>query len=95
MLGLLTTVTLEVVLFRVYSPFPALLPFFKLTLEVVFCEGIQHRLRLFIDHPICAKITDLQFYLQLGKRESTKGGEESLWSKYFPLRKEVSGGALS
>jgi hypothetical protein len=42
-LGLLAaaaTITLEVVSFRAYSPFPALLPFFKCILEVVFCEGV-------------------------------------------------------
>jgi hypothetical protein len=37
-LGLLETINLEVVLFRAYAPFPALLPFFKRIPEVVFCE---------------------------------------------------------
>jgi hypothetical protein len=37
-LGLLATITLQVVTFRVYTPFPGLLPFFKLILEVMFCK---------------------------------------------------------
>jgi hypothetical protein len=41
---MLTTVTLEVVQFRVYALFPALLSFFKYILEVVSYEGVQHRL---------------------------------------------------
>jgi hypothetical protein len=41
-LGLLTTITLEVVPFHVYAWFPALLNFLKCVLEVVFREGVQH-----------------------------------------------------
>jgi hypothetical protein len=33
---------LKVVTFRAYAPFPALLPFFKCILEVIFCKGVQH-----------------------------------------------------
>jgi hypothetical protein len=44
-LSLLPTVTLEVVPLRTYAPFPALLPLFKCILQVLFCEGVQHRLR--------------------------------------------------
>jgi hypothetical protein len=36
-LGILATITLEVVSFRYYLPFPALLSFFKCILEIVFC----------------------------------------------------------
>jgi hypothetical protein len=43
-LGLLATITLEVVPFHVYAPLSALLPFLKCILEVVFCEGAQHSL---------------------------------------------------
>jgi hypothetical protein len=39
-LGLLTTITLGVALFRAYAPFPELLLFLKCILEVVFCEGV-------------------------------------------------------
>jgi hypothetical protein len=35
-LGLLAIITLEAVPFRSYAPFPALLPFFKCILEVMF-----------------------------------------------------------
>jgi hypothetical protein len=41
-LGLLATITPEVIPFRAYAPFPTLLPFFKCILEVLFCEGVQH-----------------------------------------------------
>jgi hypothetical protein len=41
-LGLLPTITLEVAPFS--ALFPAHLQFFKCTLEVVFYEGVQHRL---------------------------------------------------
>jgi threonine/homoserine efflux transporter RhtA len=37
-LGLLATITLEVITFRAYAPFTALLPFFKCIVKVVFCE---------------------------------------------------------
>jgi hypothetical protein len=37
-LGLLATITLEVDPFLVYAQFPALLPFLKCILEVMFCE---------------------------------------------------------
>jgi hypothetical protein len=37
-LGLLATINFEVVPFRAYTPFPALLPFFKCILEVMFCS---------------------------------------------------------
>jgi hypothetical protein len=43
-LGLLATITLKVVPFREYAMFPAFLQFFKYILEVVLCEGVQHRM---------------------------------------------------
>jgi hypothetical protein len=42
--GLLIIVTLEVLPFCTYAPLPALLPFFKCILEVLFCIGFQYRL---------------------------------------------------
>jgi hypothetical protein len=48
-LDLLVTIVLEVDPFRACVLFPALLTFFKCILEVVFCENLQHRLRLFLD----------------------------------------------
>jgi hypothetical protein len=36
--GLLATITLKVVYFHAYAPFPALQPLFKCILEVMFCE---------------------------------------------------------
>jgi hypothetical protein len=52
-MGLLATITLEVVTFYLYAPFPALLPFLKCILEVVFCEGVQHCLQFCLDHLSC------------------------------------------
>jgi hypothetical protein len=49
-LGLLDIITLRVVPFHVHAPFPALLPFFKCILEVVFCKGVQHRQSFCFDH---------------------------------------------
>jgi hypothetical protein len=37
-LGLLATITLEIIPFRMYTQFPALQPFFKGILEIVFRE---------------------------------------------------------
>jgi hypothetical protein len=40
-LGLRATITLEVIPFRTYVPFPSLLPFFKCILEVAFWKGVE------------------------------------------------------
>jgi hypothetical protein len=56
--------TLKIVTFHAYTPFPALLTFFKRILEVVFCEGVQHCL----DHLSCVRMTAFQFFLQSGKQ---------------------------
>jgi hypothetical protein len=64
-LGLLATIALEIVPFLTYAPFPALLPFFKCILEVVFCEGVQHRLRFCLLHLGSIKMAAFHFYLQL------------------------------
>jgi hypothetical protein len=37
-------------------------------LEVVFSEGVQHRLRFGLDHLIGVKMAAFQFYLQLVKQ---------------------------
>jgi hypothetical protein len=69
-LGLLSTFTLEVVPFRAYAPFPVLSQIFKCILEVVFCEGVQHRLRFCLEHLNCVKMEDFQFYLQSRKKRN-------------------------
>jgi hypothetical protein len=77
-MGLLANITLEVVPFRSYAPFPALLSLFKCILEVVFCEGVQHRLRLCLDHLNCVKMAAFQFHLQSGKQRKVGWlGEDS------------------
>jgi hypothetical protein len=40
-LGVLATITLQVVPFQVYAPIPGLQQFLECILEVVFCEGVQ------------------------------------------------------
>jgi hypothetical protein len=62
--GLLAAITLKVVSFRDYTQFLAILPSFKFILEIVFYEGVQHRLRFCLDLLDCVKMTDFQFYLQ-------------------------------
>jgi hypothetical protein len=68
-LGLLTTITLEVITVHMYASFPVLLPFLKCILEVVFCEGVQHHLQFYRNHLDCVKMAALQFQLQSGKQK--------------------------
>jgi hypothetical protein len=67
-LGLLASITLKVVPFQAYAPFPALAAFLKCILEVLFCEGVQHCLQFSLDHPSCVKMAAFQLYLQSGKQ---------------------------
>jgi hypothetical protein len=67
-LSLLATIAFEVVPYRVYAPFPALLPLLKCILEVVFCDGVQDRLRFCLDNIICVKMAAFQFYFQSEKQ---------------------------
>jgi hypothetical protein len=69
-LSLLAIIALEVVPFRAYAPFPARLPFLNASLEVVFCEGVQHRLQFCLDHLIYIKMAALHFHLQSVKQKS-------------------------
>jgi hypothetical protein len=46
------------------SLFPAILPFLKRILEVVFCESVQHHMRFCLDHFNCVKMAIFQSYLQ-------------------------------
>jgi hypothetical protein len=71
-LGLLATITLDLDTFRAYAPFPVLLPFLKCILEVMFCEGVQHRLRFCLDHLNCVKMGVFQFYLQSEKQKKVR-----------------------
>jgi hypothetical protein len=71
-LCLLATITFEVVTFRAYAPFPALLQFVNLILEVMFCEGLQHRLRFRLDHLSGVKMA-FQLNFQPGKQKKVAG----------------------
>jgi hypothetical protein len=44
-------------------------------LEVVFCEGVQHRLRFCLDHLNYVKLEAYRFYFQSSKQECRVGGE--------------------
>jgi hypothetical protein len=89
-LGLLVTITLEVVPFRAYAPFPALLSFFNCTLTVVFSESVQHRLRFFFDHLTSVSMAAFQFYLQSGKQKNVMwvGDNSHVFGETFPGNKE-------
>jgi hypothetical protein len=67
-LGLLATIALEVVPFCPYAPFSSASGIFKSILEVEFCEGVQHHLRLCLDHLSCVKMAAFQFYRQSEKQ---------------------------
>jgi hypothetical protein len=79
-LSLLATVTLEVVPFRAYAPFPELLPFFKCILEVVFCGSVQHRPPFCLNHVSCVKMAVFQFYLQWRNRKVA--GDQVRWVRW-------------
>jgi hypothetical protein len=86
-LGLLATISLKVVPFHAYAPFPALMQFFKCILEAVFCESVQHRLQFCLDHHSCVKMSTFQFYLQLGKQRKVGwvgGNSHVVFSQKFP-----------
>jgi hypothetical protein len=89
-LGLLAITTLKVAPFCVYASFPALLPFFKCILEVVFCSA-----------PPAILPRSLQFCqygsLSIGgnrKVERAKSGEFFL-AHHPLLKKKVEDSALS
>jgi hypothetical protein len=42
--------------------------FLKCIMEVMFCDGVQHRLRFCLDHFICVKMVTFELYLQSGKQ---------------------------
>jgi hypothetical protein len=64
-----TIITLEL------APFPALLTFLKCILEVVFFEGVQHRLRLRLDHVSYVKMAASSFRVT----ENSHGAMSSEW----------------
>jgi hypothetical protein len=61
--------------------------FFKYMLEVVFCEGVRHRRRFCLDHLICAKMADFQFYLQLGKQRKVGWVGKTVFGQNIPCWK--------
>jgi hypothetical protein len=87
-LGRLATITIEVVHFRAYAPFLALLPFFKCILEVVFYECVQHSLQFCLDHLNNVKMVAFQFYLQSGKQGKVEWVEHVVFGQKFPSEKK-------
>jgi hypothetical protein len=64
-LGLLATITLEVVPFHEYAQFPVLLLFFNCITEVVICAGRQQA----SDSALITSIFKKRFILHQGNRE--------------------------
>jgi hypothetical protein len=67
-LGLLATISFEAVPIRAYVTFPNSFTILKCTLEVVFCESVQHSLRFCLNHFNYVKMAALQFYPQSKKQ---------------------------
>jgi hypothetical protein len=67
-LGLLATITLEVVSFSAYAQFPALLPFFKCILKVVFSTAYDSTSII----SVVSKWQSLSFIFNWGNREKKK-----------------------
>jgi hypothetical protein len=66
-----------------YTPFSALVSFFKCILEVVFCECVQHNMRFCLDHLNCVKMAAFQILSSIEEAEKSRvgGGRQScyLW----------------
>jgi hypothetical protein len=74
-LGLLVNITLKVVPFHAYAPLSALLQFFKCILEIVFCESVQHHLRLCLNHLSYIQMAAFQLYLTIRETEKSRVGK--------------------
>jgi hypothetical protein len=57
-------------------PFPSASAIFKCILEVMFCEGVRHLLRFFLDHLSCVNMAAFQFYLQSGRQRKAEWVED-------------------
>jgi hypothetical protein len=81
-LGLLATFTPEVVPFRPYAPFPAILPFLKFFLEVVFCKGVKPNIirctapaAILPPSPESCQSDGFSFLSSIGERQKSRVGE--------------------
>jgi hypothetical protein len=80
------------------STVPSASAIFKCILQVVFCEGVQHRLRFCLDHLNCVKMAAFGSIFNWGNRDKYGwwGTKVMLfWSKTILWKKEVWDGALS
>jgi hypothetical protein len=80
-LGLLATFTLKVVPYCTYAPFPALLPFFKCILQVVFCESVQHGHSASITS-IVSKQQPYTVIFYRRNREKSPGTKSGKWDEW-------------
>jgi hypothetical protein len=85
----MATITLEVVHFRAHLPFPALLPFLKCILEVVFCFMLSTVCDSASITSVVSKWRPFSFIFNWGK--STVGGRRQAYcfGKKIPGEKEV------
>jgi hypothetical protein len=60
-----------------YTVIPSFLPRFKSTMEVIFLNAVEYRLRFSLDVRHCFKTSSLQLHFQFGKQSEITGG--SAW----------------
>jgi hypothetical protein len=96
-LALLATIALKVGSFREYVPFSAFFHLFKCILQVVLCEGVQHRIRFCLDHLNCVKIKGFQSGKQKSRKRTSQasrvgGGRQScfFWQKILSEKGNVT-----
>jgi hypothetical protein len=52
-------------------------------MEIVFCEGVQHRLQFCLDHLNCVKMVFL-FLFSVGETEGWVGENHAVFGQKFP-----------
>jgi hypothetical protein len=72
------------------STFPSASAIFKCLLEVLFCEGVQHRLPFYLNNLSCAEMAAFHSHLQSGKQRKVGSvGDDShvKFGQKFPSEK--------
>jgi hypothetical protein len=72
-----------------HAPFPALLPFLKFILEIVFFEGVQHHLRVCL---IASIVSKWRPFSSIFDREDDS---HAVFVQNSQVKKKVREGALS
>jgi hypothetical protein len=75
----LTYVNLTVIFFKIvslgtYTAIPSFFPPFKSTVEVIFLNAVEYRLRFPLDIRNCFKTSPFQFYFLFGKQSQITRG---------------------